>query len=104
MKEGDTIVCGNNSKGIVVRVCNIGNNAFKLLDVLLVDDLGTILSPLVNCLTNKYLIFKHIICSIISPDAGSTIFIENRYTNVCTLDLISNGVKYMVARIEDANL
>lgn len=90
-------------------VSKIGNDTSKLLCILLMDDLKLNLI-FISQLCDKgsmRIFFEPNICSIISPDTGSMIFIGNRHANIYILnfnELNPSGVKCLVVGGEDANL
>jgi hypothetical protein len=89
LKDGGNVKFGDNSKGKIIGVGNIGKTySLVIEDVLLVDGLKhNLLSSSQLCDKGYNVIFKSIMCIIVNEVNNQVLFVEFRNENDYTIDL-----------------
>jgi hypothetical protein len=89
LKDGGNVKFGDNSKGKIIGIGNIGQtHSFIIEDVLLVDGLKhNLLSISQLCDKGYNVIFKSIMCIIVNEIDNQVLFVAFRNENVYTIDL-----------------
>jgi hypothetical protein len=89
LKDGRNVKFGDNSKGKIIGIGNIGKtHSLVIEDVLLVDGLKyNLLSISQLCDKGYNVIFKSIMCIIVNEINNKVLFVAFRNENVYTIDL-----------------
>ena len=88
-KDGGLVTFGDNSKGKIIDIGNIGITPFKYIEnILLVDGLKhNLLSISQFCDKGYKVIFESSLCIVTSPNEESIKFVGHRHGNICMVDL-----------------
>jgi hypothetical protein len=95
LKDGGNVKFGDNSKGKIISIGNIGKtHSLVIEDVLLVDGLKhNLLSINQMCDKGYNVIFKSIMCIIVNEIDNQVLFVTFRNENVYTIDLDNMTLK-----------